>query len=161
MTSKDAQSRRNYHLPGIYLVRLHLARTNTIQSNMHFVASILQSNRTGRRDVFEEVHLPSTSFLKAIYERVDNQKSSWDKRFHLFITILEKSADVYHIDNFSSPASSFVLWCECLQPCEWNVTRRWLIIPSQFWIFNIFFKSIKIWHNCGHESVAPLLWPTL
>ena len=24
-----------------------------------------------------------------------------------------------------------------------------------------FFKSVKIWQNYGHESVAPLFWPTL
>jgi len=52
----------------IYLVRLHLARTNTIQTNVYFVVTILQPEyRTRRLDVFVEVHLPSTSFL----ERVD------------------------------------------------------------------------------------------
>ena len=26
---------------------------------------------------------------------------------------------------------------------------------------NFFLKSVKIWQNYGHESVAPLFWPTL
>jgi len=55
----------------IYLVRLRLARTNTIQSNVQFVIPTLQPDRTRRLDVFEEVRLTSTSFLKAILERVD------------------------------------------------------------------------------------------
>jgi len=38
---------------------------------MHFVVPIFQPRRTGRLDVFEEVHLPSTSFLKAILEQID------------------------------------------------------------------------------------------
>jgi len=38
---------------------------------MQSVVPILQSDRTCRLDVFEEVYLPSTSFLKAILERVD------------------------------------------------------------------------------------------
>ena len=25
----------------------------------------------------------------------------------------------------------------------------------------IFFNSVHMWQNCGHESVAPLFWPTL
>jgi len=33
--------------------------------------SILQPDSTCRLDIFEEVHLPSSSFLKAILERVD------------------------------------------------------------------------------------------
>ena len=55
----------------IYLVRLRLARSNAIQSNVHFVIPTLQPDRTRRLDVFEEVRLTSTSFLKAILERVD------------------------------------------------------------------------------------------
>ena len=80
-TNYQTASPPQQNLLCIYLVRLHLAMTNTIQSNVHLVIPILQPDRTCRLDVFEEVHLPSTSFLEAILERVDgwriNRLSSW------------------------------------------------------------------------------------
>ena len=33
-------------------------------------------------------------------------------------------------------------------------------LPRKFYSEK-FFKSVKIWQNYGHESVAPLFWPTL
>ena len=50
-----------------------MAKTDTIQSNTHFVIPILQPDSTCRLDVFEEVHLPSTSFFnkEAILERIE------------------------------------------------------------------------------------------
>ena len=106
----------------IYLVRLHLAGTNTIQSSMHFVVAILQPDRTCRLDVFEEVHLPSTSFLKAILERVDG----W--RINIFLrqaipavyNPLRKEVQTCITSTIflSSPASSCVLWYKCLSPVE-------------------------------------------
>ena len=33
-------------------------------------------------------------------------------------------------------------------------------LPRNFPV-KIFFKSVKIWQNYGHESVTPLFWPTL
>jgi len=48
-----------------------IGAADMIQISMHFVIRILQLDRTCRLDVFEEVHLPSTSFLQAILERID------------------------------------------------------------------------------------------
>jgi len=136
---------------------------------MHLSFHLAASDSTCRLDVDEEVHLPSTSFLKAILERVDG----WRINIFLRQTIpsvynaLEKSADVHRIDNFSSPAFRYDLWYNSLQPCGRNVTRRWLIIPLPFGghgaciAFSSFFASIfvmrlRVVQNCFVSCRNPI-----